>query len=177
MTLFRILVICFVAALVLSGCGKYTTKRPVTASAGVSKSKSKLSSLNRHYNNLIRYKEDGEVDHWQTPMETLGLGTGDCEDIGIAKMYDPILRNLFPVDQIRLSYVYAADGRAHMVLFVGKGRDALVLDNLHDEVVSVAESGYTPIYQLDAAGRVYRNDRMLVSHPGLLKFNAVLAAL
>lgn len=34
--------------------------------------------------NAVRYSPDA-VDHWQTPLETVRSGTGDCEDIAILK--------------------------------------------------------------------------------------------
>lgn len=173
MTLFRTLAICCIGVLLLLGCAKQQIKRPAAGNL----SKSRLTLINQYYNLLVQYKEEHDTDHWQSPNETRQLGSGDCEDIAIAKMHDPVLRRSFPAEQIRLSYVYTPDGQPHMVLFIGTGKEILVMDNLYDKAIPLAESGYRPLYQLDAAGRVYRNNVRLESHPGFEKFDAILATL
>jgi hypothetical protein len=62
-----------------------------------------------------------------------------------------------------------------MVLIVGQGDAALVLDNLVDDIRTLAESGYRPVYQLDADGLVYRDGRLLDSHPRFEQFELILA--
>lgn len=51
-----------------------------------------LSNINQHLNNKIGYIKDWEFtgeNYWQTPLETLELGKGDCED------YSSTLLSLF----------------------------------------------------------------------------------
>ncbi|WP_428610209.1 transglutaminase-like cysteine peptidase [Sedimenticola sp.] len=182
-TLFRYLLIGLAAPALLSGCATHKIKtQTVQQKTQVNKSrgtltKSELAQINRQWNLFVTYKPDSLQDHWQSPTETVKLRTGDCEDISIAKMLDPAIRKSIPEDQLRLSYVHTPQGVPHMVLIIGQGDNALVLDNLFDEIKTLAESGYHPVYQLDAAGRVYQNDHFLESHPKFEKFELILSEL
>lgn len=179
--LFHLLFLGLAAPGLLAGCASQAVKIK-TAQHKVSEKRlvgqlgpEQLAEINRDWNLFVTYKPDTVEDHWQSPDETVRLRTGDCEDISIAKMLDPAIRSAIPVEQLRLSYVHTPDGQPHMVLVIGKGADALVLDNLFDEIRTLAESGYRPVYQLDAAGRVYRNDQWLEEHPRFEKLDAILA--
>ena len=43
--------------------------------------------INISCNQDIQYRTDFDKDYWQSPSETLRLGTGDCEDIAILKFF------------------------------------------------------------------------------------------
>jgi predicted transglutaminase-like cysteine proteinase len=82
-----------------------------------------LAAVNQFFNRRVRWKTDLEIygteDFWATPAETLGRGTGDCEDFTIAKY--ATLRHLgVPAEQLRLTYVQLkvtnTRSQAHMVL-------------------------------------------------------------
>src|SRR6185436_11837930 len=49
----------------------------------------RLNAINSRVNQRIRYVidqiSDGVPDYWQTPLETVARGTGDCEDFAILK--------------------------------------------------------------------------------------------
>lgn len=47
----------------------------------------KIASVCEFINNKISYKAEGEKDYWQSPKETLRLGTGDCEDVVLLFAY------------------------------------------------------------------------------------------
>jgi predicted transglutaminase-like cysteine proteinase len=96
--------------------------------------------------NGLRYASDmqtsGEEDHWDTPLEFLTRGSGDCEDFAIAK-YFMLLEAGTPPELLRLAFVFytgddktlspgaARPKRTHVVALryaqVGD-RDPLVLD-------------------------------------------------
>ncbi len=179
--LFRLILLGLAAPSLLTGCATHALKSKTVQLKAHEKrqvgqlSESQLIEINRNWNRFVTYKPDSLRDHWQSPNETIKLRTGDCEDISIAKMLDPAIRSAVPVEELRLSYVYTPEGQPHMVLMIGKGAQALVLDNLFDEIKTLAESGYHPVYQLDAAGRVYQNDQWLESHPRFEKFDVILA--
>lgn len=182
-TLLRLLFIGLAAPALLAGCASHKIKTQ-TAQPKVHQkrllgdlSMAELAQINRQWNLFVTYKPDNLQDHWQSPTETVKLKTGDCEDISIAKMLDPAIRKLIPTDQLRLSYVHTPAGQPHMVLIIGSGENALVLDNIFDEIRTLGESGYRPVYQLDAAGRVYQNDRRLETHPKFEKFELILSEL
>lgn len=99
----------------------------------------KMARVNEFFNRLT-YQEDSEgfrqTDVWQTPMEMLQRGRGDCEDFAIAKYYT--LRAL-GMDEGRLRICYAKvlpSDQAHMVLTAKPqgASQALVLDNLRSDL-------------------------------------------
>ena len=66
--------------------------------------------------NGLRYASDmqttGEEDHWDTPLEFIGRGAGDCEDFAIAK-YFMLLEAGFAPELVRLAFVfYTGDAKA-----------------------------------------------------------------
>jgi predicted transglutaminase-like cysteine proteinase len=99
-----------------------------------------LNVVNQFFNKQVRYVEDidlwHEVDYWETPIEALWKGAGDCEDYAIAKYFS--LRHLgVASDKLRITYVKALRlNRAHMVLTYYSSPEAmpLVLDSLIDAI-------------------------------------------
>lgn len=86
----------------------------------------RIKQVNQFFNHNLRYTEDlvlwKKSDYWATPLETLGVRAGDCDDYAIAK-YITLLRMGIPLENLRLIYVRAQVGgieskvfQAHMVL-------------------------------------------------------------
>jgi predicted transglutaminase-like cysteine proteinase len=105
-----------------------------------------LGAVNEFFNRRISFGDDidiwGQVDYWATPMETLGMRRGDCEDFAIAKYVSLKLLGL-PAEKLRLIYVRARIGgsysqvsQAHMVLsyYPTPTSEPLILDNLISEI-------------------------------------------
>jgi predicted transglutaminase-like cysteine proteinase len=121
----------------------------------------RLERLNRFFNQRIGYAEDieayGVVDYWASPIESLGLGLGDCEDYATAKYFAAIAAGVVPA-KLRLVYVRAAVGgavRAHMVLAytAQPGAEPLILDNLDGEIhPASARRDLTPVFSFNAEG-------------------------
>lgn len=121
----------------------------------------RLEHVNRFFNQRIGYAEDiearGEVDHWASPIESLALGLGDCEDYATAKYFAAIAAGVAP-GKLRLVYARAAIGgglRAHMVLAYTAGASAepLILDNLEAEIrPASARRDLTPVFSFNAEG-------------------------
>ncbi|MNF69347.1 hypothetical protein D3C85_207820 [compost metagenome] len=105
----------------------------------------KLKAVNAFFNTQIRYGEDqdlwGQIDYWASPLETLELGAGDCEDFALAKYFT--LRLLGISEQsLRLVYTTLAPAKqAHMVLgfWPDNGVAPLLLDNLHTQILPITE--------------------------------------
>lgn len=107
----------------------------------------KLRKVNDFVNRHIDFEEDiviyNQTDYWATPLETIGHGRGDCEDLAIIKYFS--LKDAgIAIAKLRLVYVKArleeASGprlQAHMVLAYYPTPDAepLVLDNLVPEIL------------------------------------------
>lgn len=101
--------------------------------------------VNKLVNHAIRYTRDGE-DDWQSPSLTAHRMKGDCEDIAILKAA------LLPGYTRYISVGHTSDGKPHAVLLVEVGGVLCVLDNLKDEILSLDDSGFKPLYGLGPAG-------------------------
>ncbi|WP_460119224.1 cysteine protease LapG [Pseudomonas sp. S2_C03] len=119
----------------------------------------KLKVVNQFFNRQMRYQEDIDlwhtVDYWETPIEALWKGAGDCEDYAIAKYFS--LRHLgVPSDKLRITYVKALSlNRAHMVLTYYASPDAvpLVLDSLIEAIKPASQrTDLLPVYAFNAEG-------------------------
>ena len=118
-----------------------------------------LKVVNLFFNKQVRYVEDidlwREVDYWETPIQALWKGAGDCEDYAIAKYFS--LRHLgVSSDKLRITYVKALrQNRAHMVLTYYATPDAmpLVLDSLIDGIQPASQrTDLLPVYSFNAEG-------------------------
>lgn len=126
------------------------------------KETTKLLTVNDFFNQRVRFRPDdqiwGKSDYWATPIETMGLLQGDCEDFSIAK-YISLLKLNVPVSKLRLIYVKAnmGDGRsqAHMVLayYQSPGAEPLILDNLSFDILPASKRpDLTPVFSFNSAG-------------------------
>jgi predicted transglutaminase-like cysteine proteinase len=125
----------------------------------------KLNKINDFFNQKIRFSDDadlyGQSDYWATPLETIGIQAGDCEDYAIAKyVFLKILG--VPNDQLKLTYVRAAivnDGtqliKAHMILsyYPTQLSEPLILDNLIPEILPASKrKDLYPIFSFNDKG-------------------------
>ena len=125
----------------------------------------KLQRINDFINRHIAFEDDRSVweqsDYWATPLETLGMGRGDCEDFAIIK-YVSLRHACIASDKLRLIYVKAtletADGPirvAHMVLayYATPSAEPLLLDNLEPRILPAAKrADLKPIFSFNSAG-------------------------
>lgn len=122
----------------------------------------KLQSINDFFNQKLEFVDDihlwKQSDYWATPLESLGMQAGDCEDFSIAKyMFLKVLG--VSNDKLRLTYVRAQqmDGeiksvRAHMVLsyYAQPNADPLILDNLNPNILPASKrSDLVPIFSFN----------------------------
>ena len=121
------------------------------ASASTLKEDARLERVNNFINRRIAFDDDISVweksDYWATPLETIGQGSGDCEDLAIIK-YISLRMVGVPARKLRLIYakarVQGVDGPislAHMVLAYYATPDAapLILDNLNGAILPAAQ--------------------------------------
>lgn len=119
----------------------------------------KIHLVNDFFNKHIKYKTDDELwqkkDYWATPLESLGVGMGDCEDYVIAKYFTLIALGI-PEDKIRFMYVRQRTvNQPHMVLiyFEQPNQIPLVLDNFNTKLVPASNRGdLKPIYSFNGQG-------------------------
>ncbi len=136
-------------ALLVDNAGKSELQRVVT--------------VNGFVNQQLVFTPDaqawGQDDYWASPLQTLGMGRGDCEDYVIAK-YAMLLALQMPLDRLRLVYVRAhqsaqAPAVAHMVLAYTPvpGGEPLILDNLRPDVLPASQRpDLTPVFSFNSAG-------------------------
>lgn len=125
----------------------------------------KLKQINDFFNQKIKFTDDidlwGQADYWATPLETIGMQAGDCEDFSIAKYIFLKALNV-PNDKLRLTYVRAEimgpdskSVKAHMVLsyYATPQSEPLILDNLVPEIMpSSKRNDLTPIFSFNSNG-------------------------
>ncbi|HSC69134.1 MAG TPA: transglutaminase-like cysteine peptidase [Cellvibrio sp.] len=134
-------------------------------SATTVNSDEKLNQVNRFFNQNIRYTTDNLIwkksDYWATPLETMGIRAGDCEDYTIAK-YLSLLQLGFSNTELRLIYVKAQIGgpqskvfQAHMVLgyYAEPNAVPLILDSLVNTIEPAnLRPDLRPIFSFNSEG-------------------------
>ncbi len=125
----------------------------------------KLKPVNDFLNRNIRFEDDqtlwGQPDYWATPLETLSVGAGDCEDFSIAKYYSLKAVGI-PTSRLRLIYVRVQLGgptsgmnQAHMVLayYPTPDSEPMVLDNLISEIRPASRrADLSPVFSFNSDG-------------------------
>jgi predicted transglutaminase-like cysteine proteinase len=134
----------------------------------------RLKRTNDFFNRQLRFAEDAEIwgqpDYWATPMESLGKGSGDCEDFAIAKYFTLRESQVEPA-KLRLVYVRASTGsatstttsQAHMVLAYYAQPDAepLILDNLVNDIRPASRRpDLVPVFSFNSEG-VFSSDTLM----------------
>lgn len=120
-----------------------------------------LEQVNDFFNRQLAWREDpqvwGQLDYWASPLELIGKGAGDCEDLAMAKYF--ALRGLgVPEASLRLVYVRAQfQGRAqaHMVLawYAEPNAEPLILDNIEPQLRRAGERrDLQPVFSFNAEG-------------------------
>lgn len=127
--------------------------------------KDKVRRINEFFNRKIQNGDDtvlwGTSDYWATPLETLGRGSGDCEDFAIGKYFS--LRSLnVPNERLRITYVKARIGgphsdivQAHMVLgyYEDPAGEPLILDSLITELRPASRRpDLVPVFSFNSDG-------------------------
>lgn len=148
-----------------SAVPRFSNWRELISGLAASAEPDRLKRVNEFFNRQIRFGTDPEiwkdVDYWATPLETLGMGAGDCEDFVIAKYFTLQLVGVAP-DKLRLTYVKAKIGggdstvsQAHMVLAYYTQPDAepLVLDNLISDIRPASRRpDLAPVFSFNSDG-------------------------
>jgi predicted transglutaminase-like cysteine proteinase len=125
----------------------------------------KITSVNNFLNLNIHFQDDKQlwknIDYWATPLETLGMSAGDCEDYTIIK-YFTLLQAGVAVDRLRFIYVKAQIGdassrlfQAHMVLGYYQTDDSVpyILDNLVSTVeLANHRTDLKPVFSFNSDG-------------------------
>lgn len=129
------------------------------AGANLHSDHEKLQRVNEFFNANLLFDDDENLwqyrDYWATPVESMLLGAGDCEDFAIAK-YFTLLEMGVADSRLRITYVKALRlNQAHMVLTYFEGPQAvpLVLDNLSDIIAPASERmDLQPVYSFNGSG-------------------------
>lgn len=125
----------------------------------------KLSRVSRFFHRHLRHETDlnlwGIYDYWATPLETMGMGKGDCEDWVIAKYLSLRLAGLED-RTLRLIYVSARintrrgpTAEQHMVLgyYAHPRAEPLILDSLTPRILPASRrDDLTPVFSFNGEG-------------------------
>jgi predicted transglutaminase-like cysteine proteinase len=122
-----------------------------------SEGRGRLGKINRAINLSIRPSSDlsinGEEDVWSSPLTTLGIGAGDCEDYAIAKFFALQEAGSSPDD---LRIVILRDkfrGEDHAVAAARLDGNWLMLDNRHMVMVEDRQMpNYQPVFLINHDG-------------------------
>lgn len=142
---------------------KYGTKASLRAKAlnrlmtslVKSSDREKITKVNSFFNQMT-FASDiklwGQRDYWQTRVEFLGKGAGDCEDYVIAKYFT--LKQLgVSTKKLYFTYVKALRLRqAHMVLTYYKTPNSipLVLDSINPKILpATSRKDLAPVYSFN----------------------------
>ena len=105
-----------------------------------------LKVVNLFFNKQVRYVEDidlwHEVDYWETPIEALWKGAGDCEDYALLKR-KMLMDKGVDASDLLLTVVLQPNGEGHAVLTVRTDHGDFVLDNMTNRVLGWNQTGYT----------------------------------
>jgi len=118
--------------------------------------RARLGEINRAVNLSIKPVSDlaqyGVADFWSTPLATLSVAAGDCEDYAILKYV--VLREIgINLDDLQLVIVQDIKRKtAHAVVAVRLDEEWLILDNRTLVLVNTHESQYYPLFVLDHRG-------------------------
>jgi predicted transglutaminase-like cysteine proteinase len=144
---------------------KFTGWRTLIANLANSQDNDRLKRTNDFFNRQMQFGEDavvwGQPDYWATPMESIGKGSGDCEDFAIAKYYT--LKEMgVASEKLRLIYVRlktgsadAAPSQAHMVLayYAQPEAEPLIMDNVVGDIRSASRRpDLVPVYSFNSEG-------------------------
>ena len=131
----------------------------------LSSDEAKLRKINDFVNRNITFDSDINVwqqtDYWATPLETIGIGRGDCEDFAILK-YVSLRQTGVPTAKLRLIYVKAQlqtpmgpQTQAHMVLayYANPSAEPLILDNLNPAILPAnRRNDLNPVFSFNSEG-------------------------
>ncbi len=96
-----------------------------------------LKSVNRQVNGSIRFvAERAGQDNWQ-----IGASRGDCEDFALTKR-QALIKSGVPASSLRIMVTQNRRGMPHAVLVVKTSGGDYVLDNEHQQVVTIAQGNY-----------------------------------
>lgn len=119
---------------------KNTTTAPKDAQLTAQK-KADLDYINRWVNKTISPVSDadhyGVPEYWTIPTDN----KGDCEDYALMKR-KMLMDRGWPESALLLSVVRDQKGDGHAVLTVRTNDGDLVLDNVHDQIITWNQTGY-----------------------------------
>lgn len=110
----------------------------------------RIAHINRAVNLSFRFKEGTP---WNSPLETLSSGIGDCKHYALIK-YAALNIAGWQLEDLQIVVVKIKSVQAqHMVLAVREEGRWLILDNRTFEVVNSSDlGGYEPLYAFDYRG-------------------------
>lgn len=124
---------------------RFSRLRKTVADARSMPPEKRIEAANRSVNSVLSYREEdpaaADSDYWQTFMETLDRGVGDCEDYAIMKYHVLRAMGVRPEAMTLLVLKNGSTGQYHAVLAVSLDGRNLILDSLTDRILVDDVSG------------------------------------
>jgi predicted transglutaminase-like cysteine proteinase len=162
---------------------KHLTKEQVTRSMGrpAAGSLALVGQVNTWANRITDQsdmKTWGQRDYWADAVQTLRLGSGDCEDIAILKYQALLALGYNPAD-LFLTLTYDLVRRSdHMVLIVRHAGLFYLLDDSTDSLLDASTANeYRPVLSFGSGGKWLHGVSAVPARPIYLSLNAVSNAL
>jgi predicted transglutaminase-like cysteine proteinase len=118
---------------------RFSQLRETVAKARSMPPAQRIETANRAVNSLLSYREEdpygADTDYWQSFMETLERGAGDCEDYAIMKYHMLRALGVRPEAMTLLVLKNATTGQYHAVLAVSLDGRNMILDSLTDRIL------------------------------------------
>lgn len=118
---------------------RFSRLRKTVAEARAMPPARRIAAANRVVNSVLSYREEdplaADSDYWQTFMETIDRGAGDCEDYAIMKYHVLRAMGVRPEAMTLLVLKNASTGQYHAVLAVSLDGRNLILDSLTDRIL------------------------------------------
>lgn len=144
---------------------RFQNWRLLVAAGANSTDLERLTRVNTFFNRNLLFADDTVVwaqdDYWETPLEALSQGRGDCEDYVISKYFALQMMGVSS-EKLRLVYVRAKTGsatavasQAHMVLayYAQPEAEPLVLDNLIGDIRPASRrTDLSPVFSFNKEG-------------------------
>jgi len=143
--------------------------------------RARFGEINRAINLAIRSMSDmaqyGQIDVWNSPLDTFATGAGDCEDYAIAKFVALRMAGVSPEDLRIVVLRDAIRGEDHALVLARLDGHWLTLDNRRMMMIEDVDiRNHRPLFVIDEAGVMRYTEPAVAAAPARQEPTPVVAA-